>query len=984
MRSSFVAAVAALPLAAAVFYDEVGHIDFHHELLGVPQAETTFFHRPRLEDKASLLYTLSDVGVLGAVNPSSGAVVWRQFLSGNITSGGGHLRAGEGESWVASALGSSVHAWNAVNGRNVWWMDFAGHVKDLEIMEMTEDARKDVLALYQEEGATALRRIHGNEGSVVWEFREASKDVPLQVSTNVEKVFVVSLHGSPASYTLRVVVLDTLTGKKLDELIIGTKGDVHSAVDVMFVGANSAAPILAWTDDSFSKLKINVLGTKQKQEFALGEGTMSIEIHAPHLVQSHPHFLVHSRTRTGNRADVYHVDLKTNAIKKAYDLPLVSGNGAFSTSSAGANVYFTRITDDEVVLTDSTSHGVLSRWPLKSGNYKSSVVHAVSEVIKKADDSFAVRSAAVTDAHDWALVRNGEQGWVRPEGLTGAVAAAFAEIPESENLARALEQEAHSNPLSAYLHRVNRHIEDLQHLPAYLQAIPQRFMSSLLGTEMSSKVGLSRDSFGFHKIIVIATRRGRVYGLDAGGHGKMLWTKQAFDVAPGEAWDVKGIHVDDVKGRVTIRGAKREYIVIKPDTGVQVEKVLSESGLELESTALVDGPLGPWLLPVGKGGKVDDIPATLLPKQTVVVRGPHGELKGLKFVQKGPLSVGEPTWIFSPPARQRIVSVASRPLHDPVASIGRVLGDRGVKYKYLNPNTLVVASVDDASSTLTVSLLDTISGQLLSSAVHEGVDTAKPVECAMSENWFACSFFGQYALKDNAAQSLRGYQLVVSDLYESHEANDRGPLGDAANFSTLNPIDEPVEPVLPAVVSQTWIVASPLAALAVTQTRQGISSRQLLAYLPEDHGIVALPRHLLEPRRPVGRDPTPGEMEEGLMRYAPNIEIDPKMVITHERDVVGVRSILTSPTHVESTSLVLAYGIDVFGTRVAPSFTFDILGKGFGKVSMIGTVMALMAGVAVLGPMVSLDLLSRHREREANFVSQVRRKQINLRWKAPM
>src|SRR3569833_4276501 len=120
------------------------------------------------------------------------------------------------------------------------------------------------------------------------------------------------------------------------------------------------------------------------------------------------------------------------------------------------------------------------------------------------------------------------------------------------------------------------------------------------------------------------------------------------------------------------------------------------------------------------------------------------------------------------------------------------------------------------------------------------------------------------------------------------------------------------------------------------------------------------------------------------MRYAPNIEIDPKMVITHERAVVGVRSILTSPTHVESTSLVLAYGIDVFGTRVAPSFTIDILGKGFAKVSMIGTVMALMAGVAVLGPMVSLDLLSRHREREANFVSQVRRKQINLRWKAPM
>ncbi len=226
MRSLLIAAIAALPLAGAVYQDEVDHIDFHHELLGVPQSETTFFHRPRLDDKASLLYSLSDVGVLGAVNPSTGAIVWRQFISENITNGGGHLRAGDGESWVASALGSSVHSWNAISGRNMWWMDFRGQVRDLEIMEMTESARKDVLALFQEEGVTVLRRLHGIDGTVVWEFRETNKDRPLQVSTNVDKVFVVSLHGSPTSYTLRATTLDTLTGKRLDDQVIGTKGDV--------------------------------------------------------------------------------------------------------------------------------------------------------------------------------------------------------------------------------------------------------------------------------------------------------------------------------------------------------------------------------------------------------------------------------------------------------------------------------------------------------------------------------------------------------------------------------------------------------------------------------------------------------------------------------------------------------------------------------------------------------------------------------------
>jgi hypothetical protein len=56
---------------------------------------------------------------------------------------------------------------------------------------------------------------------------------------------------------------------------------------------------------------------------------------------------------------------------------------------------------------------------------------------------------------------------------------------------------------------------------------------------------------------------------------------------------------------------------------------------------------------------------------------------------------------------------------------------------------------------------------------------------------------------------------------------------------------------------------------------------------------------------------------------------------------------------VESTSLVFAYGIDVFGTRVAPSFLFDILGKGFNKVSLVATVAGLGLGVMALGPYVS-------------------------------
>ena len=48
----------------AVHQDEAYQIDFHHALLGIPQAHTSFFHKPSVDSKASLLYTLTEIGIV--------------------------------------------------------------------------------------------------------------------------------------------------------------------------------------------------------------------------------------------------------------------------------------------------------------------------------------------------------------------------------------------------------------------------------------------------------------------------------------------------------------------------------------------------------------------------------------------------------------------------------------------------------------------------------------------------------------------------------------------------------------------------------------------------------------------------------------------------------------------------------------------------------------------------------------------------------
>jgi hypothetical protein len=953
-------AIALVPATNAVFADEAYAVDYHHQLLGVPQRDTTFFYKPKNGDRATLLYTLSDLGVIGAVNPGTGDVVWRQLIEQD---GKGFLRAVDGDGWVVSAIerAGKVQAWDAINGRLKWAVTSEGVVRDLEVLETVSEGKgKDALALFEEQNKGILRRLSGQTGQLVWEYKDETGDVPFQISTNVRNVFVVSLQGKAGGYNVKVSVLDAVNGKKTDEAILATKGDVTDIEDVMFVGANSAMPIVAWVDKGLKELKVNILGSNKVQSLAL-ESTdgpiQMVTLHAPQLVQSLPHFLVHVESANAHWADVFHIDLVSGTISKAYSLPAIPAKGAFSTSAQDANVYFTRHTEKEDLVYSSTSDKALSINPIQPDIVSRDIVHGVSEVVSRPETgTYAVRSALTLSDDTWVMTRNGAPAWIRFEGLSGVVAAEWVELPEQVNLARTLEAEAHSSPLAAYLHRVQRHINDLQHLPAYLQTVPQRVLSSFLPTNANATQSstLARDNFGFKKLVIVATERGRLFGLDAGDHGRVVWSKQAYDLPAGEKWVVKGIFVDNAKGLATIRGSEGEYIIVKTLTGDVVETMWRGSMPPVKATALVESASGKWLMPVGPNGNPGNFPEAWAPKSHVVVQGENGEVNGLVFVTENGQAKPVTTWTFNPVAGDEVLSLTARPAHDPVASIGRVLGDRSVMYKYLNPNTVLVTTISKSASTASFYLLDSVSGEVLYSTTHEGVDISQPIVSLLTENWFVYSLWSDLTPASVNPQTAKGYQLVISELYESPIPNDRGPLGEAQNFSSIDPIDSAEETsTAPHVIAQTFVVPEAISHMAVTQTRQGITSRQLICTLANSNAIVGIPRNAIEARRPVDRDPTPQEMEEGLVKYAPFIDFVPQATLTHRREVFGIKKVITSPALLESTSLVFAYGLDVFGTRVAPSLAFDILGKGFGKVNLLLTVGALAAGVAVVAPMVS-------------------------------
>lgn len=721
---------------------------------------------------------------------------------------------------------------------------------------------------------------------------------------------------------LKVTSLSPITGKKIDQYTLSSDAEITARSDILFAGANTAAPLLAWTDKTRKALKVNIIGTKNVASFNTpGDKVIeNIVLHAPNHVNSLPHFLVEYQTAVGHSAEVYHVDLRKGTVSKAYSLPELTSKGTFTSSTSDANVFFTRVTEDEVAVFSSASHGVLGRWTLKhslatAGAYP---VHGVSEVVVKTGTASAVRSAVLYSNGQWVLHRNDELAWSRPEFLSGTVSAVWAGLPEAVSLAQALEEEHNRNLVSAYIHRVQRHIQDLKYFPAWAQSIPTRLLGSVVGKSSEDSISdVKLDTFGFHKLVVVATEKGRLAALDVGSRGKILWNIDLHQFAPDT--NFAGLSLKAYRGHIEVK-----------DSALGVPLYINSTTGGLASRQNVKTSVSP----ASNAEKLSSF--------TLV----DGTLKG--FLEGKPTS--EPVWSFSPAPGERIVKYTARPLQDPVGSIGKVLGDRRVLYKYLNPNLVLVTAVQDTTRTASVYLLDSASGQLLYTTSHVDVDTSRPIPSTISEHWFTYSL----TLDAKAGATSRGYQLVVSDLFESPLPDDRGPLGDTSNSSTVQPSSSTGDVIKPYVLSQSYQIPAEISHMTVTQTRQGITSRELLVTVPSINSIIGIPRQIIDPRRPIGRDTTAQEKEEGLAPYVPVIQWDPKWHITHKYEVIGVKDVITSESGIESTSLVFAYGLDTFGTRVAPSFAFDILGKGFNKISMMLTVVAMFGGVLFVAPLVSL------------------------------
>jgi len=301
------------------------------------------------------------------------------------------------------------------------------------------------------------------------------------------------------------------------------------------------------------------------------------------------------------------------------------------------------------------------------------------------------------------------------------------------------------------------------------------------------------------------------------------------------------------------------------------------------------------------------------------------------------------------PENETIVAYGFKEPYDRVASLGKVLGNRNVLYKYLNPNVLAVATIkpdEKYTSVLSLYFIDTVKGSVIHHSYYEGGgETAimKP-QIIQYENIVICVFWNHGApfvieeVQDKETKKLqknikKGSQIVVFELYESEVENEKDTNQEFSSFNYIQPY----------IASKSYLFDSVITSIGVTSTRNSIANREIIVGLDsnEMYGIHSI---LLNARRKIS-PPTNNDKQEGLIQYRPGIPINTKFIMTYSLPVTGITTIISNPATLESTSLVAAYGLDIFITRRSPSHNFDVLSEAFNKPILVVTMVAVLVAV---------------------------------------
>ena len=197
------------------------------------------------------------------------------------------------------------------------------------------------------------------------------------------------------------------------------------------------------------------------------------------------------------------------------------------------------------------------------------------------------------------------------------------------------------------------------------------------------------------------------------------------------------------------------------------------------------------------------------------------------------------------------------------------MGDRSVLYKYSNPNLVAVESFDEETHTLSIYLIDTVTGQVVHTARHPKVNG--PFHIVHCENWIVYTYWNEKS---------RRTEMGVIELFEGKDQTNTN------NFNSFTTTKDNLE-----VISKSFVFSQGITAMTTSETEMGLTFRSLLISMPFG-GILELPRRIVDSRRPL--EMTPELREEMIIPYMPEIPIATEELLNYNQTVLHIHGIKTA------------------------------------------------------------------------------------------
>ncbi|OQR81307.1 hypothetical protein THRCLA_11841, partial [Thraustotheca clavata] len=911
MRVAVAAVAALVGFSNAIYEDQVGEFDWHRAGLGevmhasLPSKSSSSYHLTKG------MYVASEANVLAKLDMKTSVIEWRQVLPEN-TAIEDIVLCETQDSLVSVSLSSAsaatsrdatlVRQWDAVHGHLNWEtyvpIEEIADVPYSEAYEVRGEADESILALVRNYDVTIFNLQSGNVLRTAHFPNTFDRILTTKLSVDATKLFVLGIDSKTKESIVVQVVL---------------KSAVVSALEL----ANSSQVVGLYRDNDDDRVvAVSIIEDASALQFqALYDLSLinKIPIDSLQLANTNPST---SLTFTGIDISVAHsfVVLVSNG-RRLYarinaDLTLkvlasLPSTGLLIDSVQAKGILFhTSLQPAQNRITVSSYHADMSpsvhiEASIDVALYGRAITRGFVGVnLKKTTKAVSVVRVALVMADASLILVSNEKSqesvnpglvWIREEALAYGKQMYWV-TPASS----AIEKEA------------------LTVIPSYTEELAleaKKFMRLFqsFGAVAESSSSDNAYVFGFSKLLILATSTGKLYAL-ASETGNVVWSRYIG----------KGYQLLVTRDHPAF-GAGAEILLVSPEK--QLIWIDAEDGrvLATESPSTTDDAYV-VLLPkqkhhdsdesvprrlvgvVASENNADRVHVTLYPSQKPedqpfyfyrYNQAAHA-FQGYKLTSSNQAKL---VWSVVLPQDESIVARSVQAENTAIESSVTITGDDSLLVKYLNPHLFGVATLD-AHNVLQVSLIDAVSGRIIHRTKHHQVGTS--VQMVQSENWLVYSF---YSLKNKRTE------LVSLALFER-----------AIGARDLNPWVRPswsdfkssFDPKAPYVLQKSFIYPSPITSLGVTMTARGITPQYILVGMANGQ-IFKLGRNLIDPRVPEA-PPTPEQQAEGLVQYSPYIQYlaMPFSMVSHNQTLYAIKTIKSTPTNLESTSLTFAFGLDLY------------------------------------------------------------------------